>query len=202
MKAQSGFWAAALVTLGFGLVSGSAPVAHATTVLKVDVPEMTRISEWVVRARVLAVESVDLRASGDGLYTDVSLAIDEVLRGTGAPANYTMRLMGGVGRDGMALTIPGMPRFAVGEEVVLFLERIANGHVPCGLGQGVWRVVRPPVGPAVVRQSTAGLNVMAKNTKGVIAATEPQPPVARTLTDLVAEIRAVPSAPTTPGSLK
>ncbi|MFO0748718.1 MAG: hypothetical protein U1F43_24105 [Myxococcota bacterium] len=193
MKGQRRVWAPVLAVMVGLLAIGASGLARATTVLKVDVPEMTRTSEWVVRARVLQVESVDLRPQGEGLYTDVSLAIDEVYRGTAVPTTYVLRMMGGVGKDGMALTIPGMPRFAVGEEVVLFLEKTAMGHVPCGLGQGVWRVLRPPVGPPVVQQSTAGLNVMARNDKGVLTTIEGQTVVARTLADLGAEIRAVPA---------
>lgn len=209
MKGQLRGWTSALAcVVAMGLGGGLlAPSAHATTVLKVDVPEMTRTSEWVVRAHVVSSESVDLRAQGDGLYTDVALTIDEVYRGTGVPATYVLRMMGGVGKDGMAITIPGMPRFAAGEEVVLFLEKTAVGHVPCGLGQGVWRILRPPVGPVLVRQSTAGLNVMARDGRGVLTSVEPTGPVARTLTDLAAEIRAVviapaPSGTPTPGSLQ
>jgi len=172
-----------------GVIGGEA--ARATTVLKVGLPEMTRTSEWVVRARVTAVANVDLRAEGSGLFTDVSLAIREVYRGQDVPATYVLRQMGGVGKDGMALTIPGMPRFEVGEEVVIFLEKTAVGHVPCGLGQGVWRVARPAVGPALVRQSSRGLNLMARASDGSLASVHDDGGVT-TLGHLETEIRAVP----------
>ncbi|MCC6625743.1 MAG: hypothetical protein IT385_31195 [Deltaproteobacteria bacterium] len=183
-------------------VLASVPV-RATTVLKVELPEMTRTSEWVVRARVTAVANVDLRAEGSGLFTDVTLQIEEVYRGKDVPRTYVMRQMGGVGKDGMALTIPGMPRFKPGEEIVVFLEKTSVGHVPCGLGQGVWRVARPPVGPALVRQDARGLNLMARAADGSLAPIHDDGS-ATTLARLVSDIRAVPVevAPIAPSSPK
>ena len=59
--------------------------AHATTMLRVDVPEMTLTSEWVVRARVVDVKSVDLRSEGRGIFTDVTLQMRETYRGIDVP---------------------------------------------------------------------------------------------------------------------
>ncbi len=147
--------------------------AAATTVLAMDVPSMARVSEWVVRARVIATRDVDLRpAVKSGLHTDVELEVLEVIRGSGVPARYAMRLLGGTGADGIALTVPGMPRFKAGEEVVIFLEKSKDGHLPCGLEQGVWRVSRPtspPGAPATATQSTGGLQRMAPDSAGRLA---------------------------------
>lgn len=189
-----------LAALGSALVMSSAAptTAHATTVLKVSVEEMTRTADWVVRARVLAVTNVDLQAEGKGLFTDVELVIDEVYRGQEVPSRYVLRLLGGVGKNRLAMAIPGMPRFVQGEEVVLFLEKTSVGHVPSGLGQGVWRVVRTPASMPLVLQSTADMRLMARAPSGAIVEAPAAPLLsAKLLGDLAREVRAVP-VPTVP----
>lgn len=181
-----------VAAFGCTLVMASVPTAaHATTVLKVTVEEMSRTSDWVVRAHVLGVSNVDLQAEGKGLFTDVELAIDETYRGKDVPARYVLRLLGGVGKNHLAMAIPGMPQFRQGEEVVLFLEKTSVGHVPSGLGQGVWRVVRTPASMPLVLQSTEDMRLMKRAPNGSIV----EAPVASTLSakllgDLAREIRA------------
>lgn len=168
-------------------------VTSASTVLKVDVSEMTRISPWVVRARVTAVASVDLRKRGESIYTDVTLAIDEFYKGpdAGAPKTTVMRLPGGLGDDGMALTVPGMPTFKVGDDVVLFLEMTGLGPVPCGMEQGVWRVYRGALGYLMVTQSTARVSLVERDKDGRLVPSHDRPVVATKLLDqLKAEVRA------------
>ncbi len=173
--------------------------ALATTVLKVDTAEMTSASQWVVNARVVTVANVDLRDEGAGLFTDVTLAIDEVYKGHDVPGTYVLRLIGGHGRDGLALTVPGMPRFKAGEQVVLFLEPTQQGHVPCGLGQGVWRVNRGQRGETWVQQSSQGLHMMKRNPSGRLEdAHAPQLSQALTLGQLIAEVYAAQLAPQAP----
>ncbi len=170
--------------------------AHATTVLKVDVETMTATSEWVVEARVTDVRYADLRGEGAGLFTDVTLTIDQVYKGEAVPARYVLRLVGGVGDDGMALTVPGMPRFRRGERVILFLEKTTTGHVPCGLGQGVWRVVDDTRGQPWVQQSSHGLHMMRRSPTGrLVGAEHAALTDAKTLESLIAEVYAALLAP-------
>lgn len=169
--------------------------ARAATVLEVDVAEATRLSEWVVRARVTALTNVDLRAQGDSLYTDVTLAVDAVYAGRGAPATVVMRLQGGLGADGLALTVPGMPRFAIGDDAVIFLERTGKGLVPCGMGQGVWRVAPGPLGFPVVHRDVRELALVTRTPDGrLVPSTTPAATGIKLLTSLVAEIQAADRA--------
>lgn len=178
------------IALGaIGLVGASSSGARAATVLKIDVAEATHLSEWVVRARVTALRSVDRRAQGDAIYTEVTLAIDRVYQGEGVPATHVMHLMGGLGDDGLALTVPGMPRLTVGDEAVFFLERTGQGHVPCGLEQGVWRIARGPFGLPIVYRNLAGLSLMAKTPSGQLAPVHEQGPLpGKLLAELEREI--------------
>ena len=179
---------AAIATLA--ALIGAGADASATTVLQVDVAAMTGTSEWVVNARVLAVDDVDLRAQGGGLATDITLSIDEVYKGDATtPRRYVLRLPGGHGRDGLAMVIPGMPRFTVGERVVLFLEKTSRGHIPCGLGQGVWRVRSDPHGRAWVEQSAQTLHMVKRGPGGrLVNERAPQLSGAKSLAELVQEI--------------
>lgn len=171
--------------------------SHATTVLKVDVKEMTSLSEWVVRARVVAVENV-VAADQGGPFTDVRIALDEVYRGPenqkagdGAyPKELVIRLMGGKMDGGLAMKVPGMPRFAVGDTAVFFLERTATGLIPAGLEQGVWRLVKGPFGYEVVQQTVFDLNLVVRTPDGKLVPDAHGPHrTSRLLSSLVAEIR-------------
>ncbi len=184
-----------LAGLAAALVALSGPSAQATTMLKVDVADLTRTSEWIVRAQVLAVRDVDLRAQGRSLFTDVDLRILDVYRGAGVPATYTLRLPGGKGRDGVTMMVPGMPRFRVGDEIVVFLEKTSLGHIPCGLTQGVWRVLHTPSG-LWVRQARTTARVLQRAPQGAPGAGHLKPVApqllgdVRPLDDLLAEVYA------------
>ena len=147
--------------------------AQATTVLKVDTHQLATTSEWVVRATVTSVKNVDLRKEGRGIFTDVDLTFTEIYGGKKVPSRYTLRLIGGTGVDGTVLQIPGMPRFSVGEDVVLFLEKTPTGHIPCGLGQGVYRVLQTPSGDLWVRQSTGHVHLLKRARNGRLTSAHP-----------------------------
>lgn len=177
----------------------STPLAapsHATTVLKVDVKEMTSLSEWVVRGRVVSVENV-VAADEGGPFTDVKITLDEVYRGPSAatqggaaPRELVIRLMGGKMDGGLAMKVPGMPRFAVGDAAVFFLERTATGLIPAGLEQGVWRLVKGPFGYEVVQQTVFDLNLVVRTPDGKLVPDAHGPHrTSRLLSSLVAEIR-------------
>lgn len=169
----------------------AAPSALATTVMRVDVPMMTQTSEWVVRTHVTEVRNLDLRREGKGFFTDVVLTITEVYRGENVPERYTMRLVGGRGDDGLNLWIPGMPRFTVGQESVLFLERTSAGHIPCGLGQGVWRVRKDAKGQHWVTQGGQGMHLVQRGPNGHLRpAHMPALTAVRLLDELATEIYA------------
>lgn len=114
-------------------------IAQATTVLRADVPALTRLSDTVVRGRVVSLQS---HWTGDGLriVTDVRLEVAEALKGTPA-RTLTIRQPGGtVGTIGQKVS--GLASFRKGEEVVVFLERRGPVHVVTGLAQGKFHLDR------------------------------------------------------------
>jgi hypothetical protein len=166
-----------------------APSASATTVLQVGFDDLTKTSQWIVRAHVLSVRTVDLRDRNQGIYTDVDLSVTEVYRGANVPRYYTLRLLGGRGADGMTLHVPGMPHFVSGDDVVLFLEKTSLGHIPTGMGQGVWRISPTPGGDEWAHQAIGEAHMIERGPDGHLRAADPSKGLGPMLvTDLVWEI--------------
>lgn len=120
-------------------------LAHATTVLPLSEEQLVAASQHVVQATVVDIEVVT-RDVSPGVFTDVRVRVDEVLAGSASHGQtLTLRIPGGRSAD-RAVIVPGMPGFAAGEQVVLFLEALPDAwadegpfYLPMGLEQGVWR---------------------------------------------------------------
>lgn len=179
-----------LVALAATLLVTSA--AMATTVLALSLPEMTHASQLIVRAEVAAVTPVDLRREGRGIFTDVEFNVLETLKGD-VGERFVMRLVGGRAADGLTYLIPGMPSFQAGEEVVLFLETTSLGHIPTGLGQGVFRVTGAGE-HATAKSSMNGANVVRRGDRGELHAVEDDA-VTRSLSSLRADVLSLVKAP-------
>ena len=92
-----------------------------------DVATLTRASDAVVHARVVHSSSA-WGAGGPAsgvIYTRVTLAPIEWWKGGALPA-VTVRVPGGAVGE-IDQTVQGVARFAEGEEVVVFLRRLAPG---------------------------------------------------------------------------
>ena len=125
------------------LVAAPGP-AWSTTVAAPTFDELVLRAESVVVARVVATRSawVDSR-SGRSIVTDVTVAIEQTIKG---PA-YTQRsyefLGGTVGDD--TLEVAGMPQFRVGDRDVLFINEMGRPASPLvGFMYGRFRIVRDP----------------------------------------------------------
>ncbi len=106
------------------LVPVAAPVG-ATTVVPMRVPELTAASIGAVRGQVLRIASAAAPVSG-AISTYITLLVDEVLFGPFAPGELVLRELGGrVG--GRAERVFGQPEYSVGERVLVFLSRHADG---------------------------------------------------------------------------
>ncbi len=134
----------------------------ATTVLKVPVEEMARGADLVVRAVVRDVRADDGPKRRGTFGTRVTLAVRETLKGQPTGPTLTIVLPGG--SDGRStLSVPGMPDFAKGDEVVLFLERTLRGWVPSGLSMGKYLVTHADSkAPLRVRRSMAGIHTVVR----------------------------------------
>ena len=146
-------WCAALAFLL------SASLATATTVQKFTVQDLARKSEAIV---VGEVEEVVSRWDDGGkeIYTYVTVRVKDRFKGPKGQATLTLRQLGGqVGT--IASEVPGMPEFAKGEEVVLFLSQKDAAGYPwvVGLQQGKYSVVTDENGFKQVRNEIDGLSL-------------------------------------------
>ena len=114
--------------------------AGATTMLKVELPELARSADLIVHGKVLRLQS---RWSGDGrrILTDVEIQVTEALKGQAGPTVLVTQPGGRVGDIGQKVS--GLASFAAGEEVVVFLSRQGpQGYRVSGLAQGKYQVQR------------------------------------------------------------
>ncbi len=120
--------------------------AEATSVKKMTVADLVNYGDKIVAGRVTAV--ADGFDANNLPYTDVTLAVTESLKGN-VSGSYTFRQFGlaaprdmGNGRTYLGVSPDGFPRFAPGEDVVIFLfARTPMGfESAAGLMQGKFTV--------------------------------------------------------------
>jgi len=99
------------------------------------------------------VRAIDPGRDVDGIpATWITLDVDETLKGP-VETRFTYKQVGVPEPlpDGSLLRLPGLPRYRVGDEVVLFLHGTSRRGFtsPVGLGQGLFRAEDGPKGRAV-----------------------------------------------------
>lgn len=136
----------------------------ATTVVPPEFGALVTGSDYVVHAVVRKV-SAEKRPSARGvkIFTRVELETIEVVTGA-PPATIVLELLGGA-VGGEELIVDGMPRFAVGDEDILFVS--GNGRAACplyGMMHGRYAIERDPVAKRayVVRSDGAPLRDTAQ----------------------------------------
>jgi hypothetical protein len=152
-------WPASLLVLGW-LIAAPAP-AWGSIVVPVPERELTEDAVAVVVGRVSAIQS---RWDGlrSHLLTDVTVSIDDVLKGDIPPGDVTITQVGGRIGD-VESRVVGSPEFGVGETVFLFLRLNADGTLRVAhLYQGKFSISTDPhSGEQVVhRRTPAGVVVL------------------------------------------
>jgi len=123
----------------------------ATTTLQVDLAELGVRADGIVVGTVTDAKTVERSGAPFGIFTDTVLAIERVEKGTHME-ELTIRLPGGTLPDGRSVRVDGVPRFEIGQRVLL-VGQTRNGTrfgesaqrtywVPLGLSQGVWTIER------------------------------------------------------------
>jgi hypothetical protein len=137
--------------LPFLLVLSLCGALQATTLVRYDLEGLTRQASCVL---VGTCRESSPRLVGGQPHTFYAFEVGELVKGQ-AGARLEVCLPGGE-YQGMKLHLAGMPEFAPGEEVVLFLTGPdGQGHPwPVGLGQGKFRIERRPAAKPRVFQET------------------------------------------------
>jgi len=114
--------------------------SQAGTAIKMDLDEAFMRSDLVLEGTVTGGTSGET-ALGE-IYTDWSVNVSRTFWGADQEQRV-VRMPGGVLADGRGTLIPGMPRLAMGEDVVLFLSEESHDgtRMPVGLSQGKYRIV-------------------------------------------------------------
>lgn len=168
--------------------------ASATTLLRVDLQQLSTRSDAVVHGTVRRVES---RWSGDKrrILTDVEVEVIEPLKGQPGRTVLVTHPGGQIGEIGQKVS--GLASFSPGEEVVLFLERRGpQAFRVTAMAQGKFRVERSADGrTALALPEPLGDTVLIDPGTGGPTASALKP---LTLAELKASIRAALQQPARP----
>lgn len=136
------------VMSALALVAALAVSVHATTVVSKSFADLCAEADKIFSATVVDVQSRRVDAEHGHLETLVTFAQVEPVLGTSA-ASLTLRFAGGL-VDGVREEFVGVPRFTVGERVVLFVRDGYQLSPIVGLSQGCFRVINSEAGATVV----------------------------------------------------
>ncbi|MCO4763438.1 MAG: hypothetical protein KC502_18115 [Myxococcales bacterium] len=176
--------------------------ASALTVLQVSLPQLVDTSTYVLHGKVVASRVLDKRAKGLAVFTETTLAVKEVYKGDRklVGKTFSWEMIGGSTKDGLTWSVPGMPTFGVGEEVVVLLEKHARGFTITGAPQGKFSIFRDKKNIARVRRRLGDVHFMKREPKSgrIVSAPHAVKPVLltppskeRTLMSLRAQIKGI-----------
>ncbi len=178
-----------VLTLAALLALAATVPAQATVVEALTLQQMCDDAHSVLHGTCASVRT---EWTSDHAYvvTTYELRVTEWLKGgDGATTTYVTHLGGE--KDGVGTGVSGMPRYAEGEEVVLFLNQPheATGCcMPLGLGQGAFHVKDSAKGGLSVFRSFAGL-VFWNPVTGTATQPESELTGEQPLADFLAEVR-------------
>lgn len=153
-----------IATFVLVLTSFSTP-GQATIILKLDLDTMITRSDMIVRATVITSTS---RWTQDRRYivTDTKLSIIEGLQGIETGQTLTVRRLGGT-VDGIGMKVSGTAVLPQGQDVVVFTEKRGGHRFVVGMQQGLYQIVKGPVGKLQVTRPLAGLALHEKTVEGM-----------------------------------
>jgi hypothetical protein len=134
---------------------------RATTIVRMDLNALAHSAEVIVRARCSHSET---RWESQSIWTFDDFDVLETFKGA-SPQTLRVRLPGGR-VDHLEVKVEGVPRFAVGEETILFVERTSTGdYGVTSWAQGTFRVRRGTNGDARLTQDTSHFAVFDPHTR-------------------------------------
>ena len=153
----------AILALGTAIFAGAN--AGAATLVRMTLGQIGAASPFVVRARCMKVSS---RWDNGEIWTFSRFQTIENWKGK-LPAEFTVRMIGGQVGEIESL-VSGVPRFAPGEETVLFLvPTVERDYAVTAWTEGAFRVRRDASGHAFVTQESAAELVFHPATRSYAA---------------------------------
>ena len=157
----SGLWVAKAVN--FSTQEDVIEATPATLAAGLSLQDMSVQSELILTGTCLDTRSQWIDRS---LVTLATVSITETIKGAEL-STVTVVLPGGVdanGRIPVAMTYPGAPQIAPGEDVFLFLTReegIADGYTVAGFAQGKYSIVKDQQGAQLVSRDLTKMNLQS-----------------------------------------
>jgi hypothetical protein len=176
--------------------------AAATVVRGLSLAEKTDVAQLVVLATATARETRWV-IEGGSTETRVTVKLDEVLKGKASRGETITLLLQGGEIGEFRHEVPGMSTWSVGEQAVLFLERLPDGlYVELGVGIGKYSVSGPSEARVVTHAPRVALAFVDLVQGTRVEAPTPMKPTK--LADFLKEVRslltrhkATPKVPTT-----
>ena len=125
-----------LILLTFAAV---ARPAGATTMVPLDLRALSERADRVVLG-VAVSQTASWTASHDAIYTEVTVRVSRVYKGTLKPGDLLVVRREGGSVDGIGMRVFGAAEFTVGEEALIFAERRGGATWVTGMAQGKLRV--------------------------------------------------------------
>jgi hypothetical protein len=158
---------------------------RASTVLKMTLEEMTDKADMIFIGNVQS-QRAEWSGGRSRIYTYITFEVDRYLKGGNGSATTTIRVLGGqIGS--FAATVPGSPRFADGEKVLVFCAG-AGPRMPTvlGLSLGKFTLTTDDSGEAIIKRDISTLMLTSYRTDS----RQPGDPVTRyRLADVEARIQ-------------
>jgi hypothetical protein len=134
----------------------------ATSVPRLSLEEMVVHSEMIVSGRVIRTWAT-WDSQHQFIWTHNEILVEDVVKGRHSD-KVVVSEPGGV-VDGIGMQIAGSPRYALGERVMVFLERMPNSYLrTTGMGQGKLSISRD--GSVHLTQTGADLVGTGSGTRG------------------------------------
>lgn len=171
------------------LILASAVPVPATVVEALTLQQMCDDAYMVIHGTCVSSRT-DWTPDRAYVVTIYEIRVSEWLKGGDGSSTTFVTHLGGE-KDGVGTGVSGMPRYAEGEEVILFLTQPHERTgccLPMGLGQGVFHVKDSAAGGRSVFRSFAGL-VFWNPVTGTASHPETELTGEQPLADFLAEVR-------------
>jgi hypothetical protein len=136
---------------------------YSLTLVKASIRELAEESSLIITGKIIKIECQWQDESSKAIFTDLTVAVSEHLKGEEHRTIGVRQLGGKIGDFGME--IPGTPLFAPGDEVVLFLVAHRGTYWIHSIALGCFNIATAENGQKVVFNDLPGVNLLDPATR-------------------------------------